>query len=922
MSDALARVLAWLQAEQLTTPDVFASVAFSAGERFISQGDPDTTVYVLTAGAVRITRSRDGHAEEVATLEAPTIVGELAAFSQARNADVTAQTPVEALAIAAATVRDLCRKDRDFARSFNELIQARTPVATIDANMRAAASTSPEEQEKLVTAMRELARQHPEIFEEVSVTPDPFEPFIREGQALDRVYLILAGEANVSQPGGGGSVTVGPGSPIGEVAAFAPGGLATATVRFTRQSDLLSLSRDHFRDLRKDADALVAERVNQSFTRALSPAAKEILRGVRDHNTEALLLRAALDIVTSTAGIYKVLNPAAGAGVAANIGSGVIREKSSVIGAVASLLRVARNRADIAAMVAGIRGHGLQGMPALKMFKGEAALIREDWLDRTRLICKPHLPEPLTFDDFDAVRRRFELIEWLDAALLADGALDSSRLPGATGDERLRSFLSSQERPQGLSVVDALDDLFESLIAAGLARGSKTMIEDLRGVQFQKIRAQVAGPSGAAAELPADHAARAALSELRARLARGERSAIGGADYATQQFPQVLLDRILEGAVKVVVFDGTPVAGRAFAAARFAPASSDPTQPQYMTTEVQGLDGSGDHTLLTFHSDGTQVLLLSGHGVSRQRHNAASVLLYERNRRRAGDENLILAGDGLAYLDVMRADIECALADEASRATVLGERVDHPALSTTLLMLQHPREFDVAFKTVGCELRYASGALSAFYVGYARMRGAVARYIIPKVGGRGLYGDAAGAFVRACFNAGIPKLSRDVVFSGTAGGLIEAVKPGGSGEESLLCPSGRIARYEGQGRLSEFAVDSQIRGPLADRLRSRVTMTSSHISVGAHGEETYELLREFVGAGFESIDVEGAAIAEAVAAVNGRLTPIYALSGNPLQREHDPFDRLAVMGPFFEGSRFSAPLWDVLSDVLADLYRS
>ena len=920
MSDALARVLARLAAEQLTTPDVYASVAFAAGERFVAQGDPDTTVYVLTAGAVRLTRGRDGHAEEVATLEAPTIVGDLAAFSRSRNADVTAQTPVEALAVAALTVRDLCRKDRDFARSFNELVRARTPVPTIDSNMRAAASTSPEEQEKLVTAMRELARQRPEIFEEVSVTPDPFEPFIREGQTLDRVYLILAGEANVSQPGGGGSVTVGPGSPIGEVAAFSPGGLATATVRFTRQSDLLSLSRDHFRDLRKEADTLVAERVNQSFTRALSQPAKEILRGVRDHNTEALLLRAALDLVASATGIHKILNPAAGA--APNVGSGAIREKSRVTDAVASLLRAGRNRADTTAMVAGVTDHGLQGMPALKMFQGEAALIREDWLDRAQLICKPHLPEPLTFDDFDAVRRRFELIQWLDAALLADGALDSSRLPGATGDEQLRRFVSSQERAEGLSLFDALDDLFESLMAAGLARGSKTMIEDLRTVQFQKIRAQAAGRAGAAAaELPADHAARAALTEVGVRLARGERAAIGGTDYAMQRFPRVLLDRILQGAVQVVVFDGTPAAGRAFAAARFAPASSDPAQPQYMTTEVQGLDGSGEQTLLTFHTDGTQVLLLTGHGVSSQRHNAASVLLYERNRRRAADENLILAAEGLAYADVMRADIQRALADEASRATVLSERVAHEALSTTLLMLQHPREFEVAFKTVGCELRYASGALSAFYVGYARIGGGVARYIIPKVGGRGLYGDTAGAFVRACFNAGIPKLSRDVVFNGTASGFIEAIKPGDGGER-LLCPSGRIARYEGQGRFSEFAVDSQIRGPLADRLRSRVTMTSTHISVGAHGEATYDLLREFVASGFESIDVEGAAIAEAVAAVNGRLTPIYTCSGNPLQSEHDPFDRLAVMGPFFDGSRFNAPLWDVLSDVLAAVHRS
>ena len=95
MTDALERVLARLEAEQLTTPDVFRRVTFAAGERFIAQGEPDTTVYLITAGSVRVTRHDDGHTEELARLDAPTIVGELAAFSQGRTADVTAQSPVE-----------------------------------------------------------------------------------------------------------------------------------------------------------------------------------------------------------------------------------------------------------------------------------------------------------------------------------------------------------------------------------------------------------------------------------------------------------------------------------------------------------------------------------------------------------------------------------------------------------------------------------------------------------------------------------------------------------------------------------------------------------------------------------------------------------------------------------------------------------
>ena len=386
-----------------------------------------------------------------------------------------------------------------------------------------------------------------------------------------------------------------------------------------------------------------------------------------------------------------------------------------------------------------------------------------------------------------------------------------------------------------------------------------------------------------------------------------------------QRFPRLLLDRIVQGAVKVVVFDGTPAAGRAFAVDRFVPEAREPgVQPQYMTTEVQGLDGSGGRTLVTFRTEGTEVLLVTGLGTSRQRHNAASILLYERNRRRIPDDHLVLAAEGLSYVDAIRSDIQRALTEEASRATVLGERADHAALWTGLLMLQHPREFEAGLAAAGSELRYASGALFDFYIGYTRLSGRLARFIIPKAGGRGLYGDTAGAFVRACFTAGIRGLSRDVIFSGTAGAFVAKAKPG----ESLLCPSGRIAGYEGEGRFSEFPIETRINGALADRFGNRVTVTSTHVSVGAAGEATYDLLRDFAERGFESIDGEGAAIAEAVAEVKGRLTPIYTCSDNPLQSEHDRFDSLAVMGPFFEGSRFNAALWDVLSDVLVEVSRA
>jgi CRP-like cAMP-binding protein len=911
MPDALARLLARLEAERASVPEVFSPVRFAPNARLIAQGDSDTTVYLVTAGSLRVDRRSDGRTQEVAQLTAPTIVGELGALSQGRTADVVATTAVEALAVEAFTVRDLCRKDPEFARAFNALVLQRTNAASLESSMRAIAWTAPEEQERLVSALGDLAQQRPEIFTRESFSPDTPEPFIREGQVLDRVYLILAGEAQVLLSEGR-VIVVGAGSPLGEIAALSSRAIATATVRFTSEATVLSLSREHFRELRPHAEALVAERLNQMFTRALPQAAKETLRSVRDQNTEALILRSSLDIVHSATGIYRELNPSP---AVADAAWGVIRQKSSLIQAVASLLRAARSRAHIATIVSDIREHGLQGMPALKMFKGEAALTREDWLERVDAIYKPCLPAALTVDEFDTIRRRFELLQWLDEMLVADGALDASRLPGATADEKLRGFLRSQEGVAGTSMFDTLDDLFEALMSAGLSRGSPPVVEDLRSVQFNKIRAQVVDPAAAVGvELPRDHPGRLAVTEMRRRLVSGEVSAIGGGDYATQRFPRVLLDRIAQGAIKVVAFDGRPAAGRAFVVSQFAPAARDlGVQPQYMTTEVQGLDGSGGRTLITFRTDGTEVLLLTGLGQSRQRHNAASILLYERSGRRIPEVNLILAAEGVAYVDAIRADLGRVLAEEAERPTVIGTPIDHRTIRTALLVLQHPREFEIAFKEAGCELRYASGALFDFFVGYARIANVVTRYIIPKVGGRGLYGDTAGAFVRACFSAGVANLSPDVIFNGTAGGFLSDVKPG----ESLLCPTVSISGYDGAERLRTFAVSSRVDNALAARSGGRVTVTSTHVSVGSPGEETYDLIRQFVAQGFQSIDVEGAAIAEAVMDVGARFTPIYTFSDNPLHSEHDRYDSLAVMGPFFEGSRFNAGLWDVLRGLLA-----
>jgi hypothetical protein len=342
-----------------------------------------------------------------------------------------------------------------------------------------------------------------------------------------------------------------------------------------------------------------------------------------------------------------------------------------------------------------------------------------------------------------------------------------------------------------------------------------------------------------------------------------------------------------------------------------------------MTTEVQGLDGSGGRTLITFRN-GDQVLLLTGYGMARQRHNADSILLFERSGKRLPEEHLLLASEGLSYVERIREDIKNTLRAEAARSSILGRQLDDTLIPTQLLMLQNPKEFEIALGGPGkqaTEMHYASGTLFDFYVGYSRdSYGAITRYIIPKVGGKGLYGDTAGNFVEACLTAGIAQLGRDVIFNGTAGGFGEtehaaafeglrglgAVKPG----ESLICPVEYIAPRDAKA------------SRLFKRMTSTVSFTSKHVAVGAPGDGSYDLIRKFVAQGFASIDVEGGGIMKAVRKLRNAgqeitFTPLYTFSDNPLGSEHDRYDSLAIMGPFFEGARFNVELWDVLKDLLA-----
>ena len=79
--------------EELSEP-----VRFEAGQRIFEEGAPEERLYVITSGTVEVYKSvLPGRRQRLATIEAPTVVGEMGLLTEPRAAaSVEAMTMVEA----------------------------------------------------------------------------------------------------------------------------------------------------------------------------------------------------------------------------------------------------------------------------------------------------------------------------------------------------------------------------------------------------------------------------------------------------------------------------------------------------------------------------------------------------------------------------------------------------------------------------------------------------------------------------------------------------------------------------------------------------------------------------------------------------------------------------------------------------------
>ena len=103
--------------ERAELEELLEPASFEAGEVIFEEGGPEERLYVITSGSVEVHKTvLPGRRQHLATLLAPTVVGEMGLLTEPRAAaSVEARTPMEAYGI-----------DRD---RFLEMLDADSPAA-------------------------------------------------------------------------------------------------------------------------------------------------------------------------------------------------------------------------------------------------------------------------------------------------------------------------------------------------------------------------------------------------------------------------------------------------------------------------------------------------------------------------------------------------------------------------------------------------------------------------------------------------------------------------------------------------------------------------------------------------------------------------------------------------------------------------
>lgn len=115
----------------------------------------------------------------------------------------------------------------------------------------------------------------------------------------------------------------------------------------------------------------------------------------------------------------------------------------------------------------------------------------------------------------------------------------------------------------------------------------------------------------------------------------------------------------------------------------------------------------------------------------------------------------------------------------------------------------------------------------------------------------------------------------------------------------------------------ERAVSARVQASIS---QAAVHFVDQHAAVAAPSIETYPVVHEMASSGSASVDVEAGSIARAVLELEAEgidvtFTPVYTHSDDPRRSEEDRFESWAMQAPLFEGSRYDAKLFGVLTSL-------
>jgi len=810
----------------------------------------------------------------------------------------------------------------------------------------AVVSRSLQYSERVIGQLQDLIAAHPEaIIEEIVLNKGDKLSREEEAGLLDRLagrqVVVLEGELKSPTSGGDSPIVFGPGYTI-----FSPEKFLDRISQDSLEADsssvrLITIPSKLFNQWVSEHSAFreaIAAAIKDAHPQSrFAEVTRESIRRVRDENMRHVVFKECIDVVNRKDGIFDIINPQRRAFTKDESTSRLISPEEQAFQIIEAISPVyihsGEDRIHSLARTAREIADATEGIPEFERvaiaFQHLNALLRKEFADQISKLLPQFSEVMVNLSDsaqldWIKVSRCVLQIKWLEYLTEQDS---SSHVPL---DQNLKKqFDANPDDPRAAlrAIKNLLDDRLEPLVEK-LASNESPRVTRLGFRRFDVSIITGDEPSLKDVELTRADREFNLMDDLAKRLASGDRSAVGGAEYVKRRIPSDLLQAVARGETHVVFYDGSHREAIEYARVKFGASEADPAVIRgCLEMEISGTYGGFDRSWLNFRN-GESVLVISQDG-SPIRNAVALLLFKDEQGRTVPFENIHMVRNHRSLEDRIQSDLREVLTSEEARVAqdgVFGKTIGNPnELPTFLLILDRPDEFvDLLGEHIE-HVTVPSRVLGKLKIGYWNTpEGEIRRIIMPTVGSRGLYGDSAGTFVKAFFNS--PQVTSPVphlFFSASAGSFSDTsgsyAKKGLRGLQrdiergALIMPEQSIT-YQGEtlpietifARLENADKSPELQS-LLNAAEGRMNLaqvhhSDRHYSIEAPALETAEVIKKIVEGGHATIDVEGGPIARAIKELDRGITctTVFSSSDDPRLALNDPSQSLAFGGVLFE----------------------